>query len=91
MSYEKVGDKRECQSPYTYTGNATCDGWNGITLHECKAKCTNNEIPSATCPRQNVTCVYVDYDYTTSWCHLGDDECLPMKSDPNGAVFKKQG
>ena len=87
-----VGNKRECQSLYTYTGNATCDGWGGITLNECKVKCNNNEVPSATCPRQNVTCVYVYYsNYKTSWCHLGDDACLPLKPNANGIVFKKRG
>ena len=38
MIYEKVGDKKQCQSLYTYTGNVNCDGWGHITLEECKAK-----------------------------------------------------
>ena len=91
MRYEKVGDKKECQSAYTYTGNTKCDGWNGITLEECKVKCTNNEVPNDACPRQDVKCIYISYNYVTSWCHLGDEACVPMKSQPEGIVFKKRG
>ena len=74
-------------SVYTAAGSS-CDGWKGITLEECKAKCTNNEVPNSECPRQSVKCAFVRY--TRNWgCHLADDSCKPIQGDARFMLFKK--
>ena len=93
-TYEKIGDGMRCEnttsSVITYTGSASCDGWKGISLEECKSKCTKNELPSSKCPRQGVECVYAGH---SAWgCHLADATCKPInKDDSKYAYFKKKG
>ena len=76
-------------SIYTKMGNG-CDGWKGISLEECKFKCSQNAIPNEACPRQNVQCSYVHY--TKKWgCHLADITCKPKKGNARFTLLKKQG
>ena len=82
FTYKKIGDGMTCgndKSWYTYTGKTYCDGWSGISLEECQAKCTRNEVPNAKCPRQGVKCKFVHYTHGTNWCHLADDTMQPCE------------
>ena len=76
-------------SLYTFTGEHYCDGWAGISLEECEAKCTNNDAPSVKCPGQKVPCEFVQYYYPTKWCHLGDSTCKPTKTKTHHKLLKK--
>ena len=76
-------------SLYTFTGEYYCDGWAGISLEECEAKCTNNDAPSVKCPGQKVPCEFVQYYYPTKWCHLGDSTCKPTKTKTHHKLLKK--
>ena len=93
LAYQTIGDGRTCERKdaiYTKTGEMNCDGWKGISLDECKLKCTQNAIPSDGCPRQNVQCAYVLYN--PGWgCHLADKTCRPQKGDAKFTLIKKQG
>ena len=89
--YEKIGGNAECfdSTLYTFTGESYCDGWRGISLEECKAKCTNNEVPNSKCPRQHVRCSFVQH---SSWgCHLADNTCEPKVSKNSYTLLRKQG
>ena len=77
------------KSLFTFTGGHVCDGWKGISLEECKAKCTNNEVPNDKCPRQNVNCEFVHYYHTTKWCHLGDSTCKPTRTNKLNTLMRK--
>ena len=92
--YEEVGYDIACENSQaftTYTGSASCDGWKGISLEECKAKCSRNEVPNKACPRQGVECMYVAYKSTWG-CHLADATCKPKKKDGSNYIyFKKEG
>ena len=80
------------KSLFTFTGGRVCDGWKGISLEECKAKCTNNEVPNDKCPRQNVNCEFMQYYHPTKWCHLGDSTCKPTKKgNAHRTLLKKEG
>ena len=79
------------KSWYTYTGKTYCDGWSGISLEECQAKCTRNEVPNAKCPRQGVKCRFVHYTHGTNWCHLADDTCNPVKGASRYTITMKEG
>ena len=87
-----MGDGMICanqlKSVYTYTGTDVCDGWQGISLEECKAKCTNNEIPNDECPRKNVKCSFVQYNHNLG-CHLADESCKPTKGDSRYSLLGK--
>ena len=76
------------QSLYTYTANSFCDGWAGLSLKECKIKCTNNEVPNDKCPQKD--CAYVSHN--SDWgCHLGDETCKPIKGGKNYTLLRKEG
>ena len=77
------------KSLFTFTGGRVCDGWKGISLEECKAKCTNNEVPNDKCPRQNVNCEFMQYYHPTKWCHLGDGSCKPTKTKKANTLMRK--
>ena len=83
IHYKMIGDSgMRCgnlESVYTYKRNSDCQGWKGISLAECKAKCTNNEIPSQ-CPRQGVKCAFIHYIHDRGGCQLADDSCIPEKT-----------
>ena len=92
IHYEKIGeDGMTCEnteSIYTFTGKNSCDGWKGISLAECKAKCTDNAIPKSQCPRQGVKCGFVRYNPNFG-CHLADDSCKPVQGNTRITLHKK--
>ena len=93
QSYQKIGDGMRCESKtsvYTHSGGKSCDGWNGISLTECKTKCTKNEVPS-NCPQTSVRCKYVEFNTATNWCHLGDYTCKPVQGAGELILTMKQG
>ena len=74
-----IGSDMSCEntnSVYTYKSQSYCNGWSGISLEKCIAKCTMNDVPSL-CRRQQVECAYVIYHHLNKWCHLGDAICRP--------------
>ena len=75
----------------TFTGKSYCDGWSGISLEECQAKCSKNEVPNANCPRRGVKCKYVHYNRPSKWCHLADDTCNPVKGANKYTLTEKGG
>jgi len=91
-NYLKIGDGVRCEnsrSLYTYTGKSSCDGWSGVSLDECQAKCTRNELPNPSCPRHDIKCAYVHYYPPTKWCHLGDNTCKPsLKGSAGNTLYK---
>ena len=99
IAYKKIGDGMMCEtgrkSVYTFSLTHGCDGWQYISLADCKAKCTRNELPNSRCPRQGVKCAYVIYSPQTTdqkeWCYLADETCNPIKAEKDSSIFKKQG
>ena len=87
--FEKIGDGFKCgNGPSVYTYSGDCNGWSGISLEECKDKCTRNEIPNTKCPRQGVECLYLLHN---NWgCHLADYTCNPV-GGMEYTVLRKQG
>ena len=96
IKYNKIGDGITCGNKKAYTtficyGCKQCDGWSGISLEECQAKCSRNEVPNAKCPRQGVKCKYVHYNRAAKWCHLADSTCNPVKGASKYTVTRKNG
>lgn len=89
--YKSLGRGKRCQtaSVYTYTGKRSCDGWKGISLEACKAKCNNNEVPNSSCPKSaKKKCAYVHYN--RNWgCHLADKTCKPRGGASKYELYKK--
>ena len=78
-------------SVYTYKSQSYCNGWSGISLEKCIAKCTMNDVPSL-CRRQQVECAYVIYHHLNKWCHLGDAICRPKPHRiVRNYIYKKEG
>ena len=79
-------------SLYTSNGNS-CDGWSGLTMDQCKGKCTKNEVPDTSCSPEK--CAYVEYDKTIateSMCHLADGTCKPIRAKTSfSKIVKKAG
>ena len=91
-------DKMICndgKSYTTYTASKSCNGWAGISLDECKQKCTNNEVPNDSCPGKGGQCKFVQYYPNTKWCHLADASCVPImkgkwtSADPVHVLYQK--
>ena len=76
-------------SVYTYNAQSYCNGWPGVSLETCIAKCKINDVPSH-CRRQDVECTYIIYHRVNKWCHLGDENCKPklQKMAPN-YIYRK--
>ena len=91
--YEELGNGTKCeneQSIYTKSDQNYCNGWKGISLEECKTKCTINEVPNIQCLRQGVQCAYIQYNH--DWgCQLADKTCNPIRADPKYNLIRKQG
>ena len=80
----------DVKSYTTYiTGSISCNGWAGISLDQCKEKCTNNEVPNDSCPRKGAKCAYVHYYPATKWCHLADDTCALVNKGSGNIAYQK--
>ena len=89
QSYKKMyGKKCESRSSLYTARSGDCDGWEGISLSQCEAKCTQNEVPSK-CQQNGVKCKYFQYNTATKWCHLADATCKPVQGDKVTLAMKE--
>ena len=84
--YRLLGKDITCDSStiYTFSPDNGCDGWSGLSLHECQEKCKKNEQPNSNCPHQNAVCKYFTYNTQTKWCHLAE-HCTQVEG--NGVLL----
>ena len=83
---------KKCKDEYVYThvnGNATCDGWQGLSFLECKQKCINNELPNGCNNKPSNGCSYANWYSITKWCHLAKEGCV-LENGVDGAITWKQ-
>lgn len=74
----KILEKQKCKGePYTKHEDKYCDGWTGITLEECRAKCANGEV-APNCPAE--TCKAASFFPGSMKCHLFN-ECHELEDD----------
>ena len=73
-----------------YTHGNGCNGWGGISLEECKAHCSNNDMPPGCSPRP-VKCSFIHYTARANgeWCHLADANCGIKEANAN--LYQKLG
>ena len=91
--FQKIGDGMICEGwqsndMYTFDSQRHCNGWKGVTLRECEARCTQNEVP-INCQQQGIKCKYVQFNTADNSCHLGDFRCKPVKGDAKYTLTMK--
>ena len=88
FEYKLLGTGQGCTNLYTH-GNG-CNGWKGISLEECQAHCSNNDMPPGCTPSQ-VECSFIHYTARTygKWCHLAEANCGAKQADSN--LYQKIG
>ena len=89
FEYKLLGNRQGCTNVYTAVGGG-CNGWGGISLEECQAHCSNNDMPPGCSPRQ-VKCAFIHYTPRPNgkWCHLAEADCGVKEADAD--LYQKFG
>ena len=88
--YSEAQIQTECTNGKPYTDTNGCQGWSDITLQQCQAKCTANDVPDGCTGIPPQDCKYVFVTQTT--CHLANSSCEPQKKPGSQTVmFTKTG
>jgi len=92
------GSKVACSANSTYTAQHNiqgCDGWQSVTLDDCKQKCLDNEIPAGCSNTNNDVCKYVVWDdnrHHGGWCQLANENCELVEAiDSDVTILKVNG
>ena len=80
VKYNKLAEDQKCGGDvYTFKLGDGCDGWGGITLADCEAHCTGDNIASNCSSAPLGACAGFRYYTESGWCHLFES-CEPKNA-----------